>query len=216
MSRFDIPFLLMQSGLLAALAFLPVFVVAALSPRRRWALPLVLTCGIIGWALVFYLAVGEVGRYLHGEAPYKPFRVGPSVFGLWDSFRWLSLVFWVPLLGAYLALRTLIPWRPGRGPVLGALLFCAVVVTTLAWWSSLEDTFVAPGFSWRSWNTVGQGMTRSEVHTLLGPPLPIEFQPAFARDQNAECWVSNLSVGYFAAVWFERDSVKRLRLWYSD
>ena len=76
MSGFDIPFLLMQSGLLVALVFLPVFVVAGFSPTRRWAVPLVLTCGLIGWALAFYLAVGHVGlavgqagRYLPSEAP---------------------------------------------------------------------------------------------------------------------------------------------------
>ena len=216
MNRFDIPFLAIQSGFLVALAFVPVFAVAVFSPRRRWALPVVLTCGIVAWALVFYLTVGEVGRYLQGEAPYRPFRVGPSIFGLWDSFRWFVLVFWIPVLGAYLAVRTLIPWRPGRRSIVGGLLLCAIVATTLAWWSSLEDTFVAPGFSWRSWSTIRQGMTRAEVHSLLGPPLPSGFQPAFARDENAETWASHLSVGYFAVVWFEQDRVKRIRLWYAD
>ncbi len=88
--------------------------------------------------------------------------------------------------------------------------------TGVAWWSSLEDTFVAPGFSWQSWELIRKGMTRADVERLLGPPITEELKPAFARAQFAECWVSNLSVGYFATVWFESGRVTRTQFWYSD
>ena len=214
--QFDISFLVRQSGLLVALAYLPLFAVAGSSPKRRGLVPLILVCALVGWALVFYSAVGAVGRYLPDEVPYKPFRIGPSVFGLWGTARLLALVFWAPILGAYLLLRTMKWFRPRYGLVVGTLLCGAIVATTVAWWASLEDTFTTPAFSWRSWNAIQPGMPRPEVHALLGPPIPAAFQPAFARGQDTEFWVVNLSRGYAAAVWFEQDRVKTARLWYSD
>lgn len=215
----DMSYLLVQSAILVGLAFVPLFLISAISPRRRWLIPLVLVCAVVGWAVVFSSVVAEVGRYLPAEPPYKPFRVGPSAFGVWDGIPRLALTFWGPVLVTYVAIHVVARRRNLKirsALVIVAIVSSSVLGTALAWWSSLEDTFATPAFSWGPWQAIHQGMTREEVHQLLGPPLPDAFQPSFARDQGAECWVSNLSVGYFAAVWFDGDRVRRTRFWYSD
>jgi hypothetical protein len=220
LDQLDVPYLLVQTGLLVGLAFVPLFLISVVSPRRRWLSLFVLACAVVAWAVVFWSVVVEVDRYLPtGDAPYKPFRVGPSLFGIWDSIPFFAMVLWGPTLGAYWVIRIVARRRHLRirpilviiGIVLGSLFSAAVV-----WWASLEDTFSTPGFSWKIWQDIRQGMTREEVHRILGPPLPGSLQPSFAREQGAEVWVSNLSVGYFAVVWFENNRVARTRLWYSD
>jgi hypothetical protein len=220
LDRLDIPYLLVQTGLLVGLAFMPLLLIAVVSPRRRWLSPIVLGCAVVGWVVIFSSVVAEVGRYLPtGELVYRPFRVGPSVFGIRDCIPLFALFLWAPVLTAYGAVRVVARWRTLRVPyalvIAGILSWCALGAA-FAWWCSLEDTFSTPGFSWRAWQGVRQGMTREEVHRALGPPLPHILQPSFAREQSAECWVSNLSAGYFAAVWFVNDRAATVRLWYSD
>ena len=55
-----------------------------------------------------------------------------------------------------------------------------------------EDTVFADGFSLWKWRQLRSGMTRSEVHALLGEPLRghCSFAP------SAECWVANFSAGH--------------------
>jgi hypothetical protein len=224
-ARFDIGFMLRQCALIAGLAFIPLVAIAALSRRRRWLLPLSLACGGAAWIVLFLTVFQRIDSIRRDSLPYQPFRVGPSIFALWDILLLLGFTVWLPTLVIYLLARHLVGRRRHSfSPVVVVACFLIYSLVGTAWtwfwlrmaeWSH-EDTFTAPGFSWAAWKLVRPGMTRTEVEAHLGPPISPEFRPAFAQQQGAECWVSNLSAGYFAAVWFESDKVVRKQFWYSD
>lgn len=223
--RLDILFLLRQCGIIAGLTFVPLVAIACLSPRRRWLLPLSLVCGGAAWVVLFAALFSGMNGIARGPLPYQPFRVGPSAFALWDILKLLSLTLWLPTVVVYGLLRYFVARRHygiGRSAVVLSFLIYSILGTTWTWlwlrvaeWSH-EDTFAAPGFSWAGWTQVREGMSRADVEAQLGQPIPVAFKPAFAREQGAECWVTNLSAGYFAAVWFQNDRVSRKQFWYSD
>ncbi len=223
--RFDVPFLFRQCAVIAGLTFVPPFVVAWILPRRRFLVPLVLICFAVVSVLLFYLSYRELDAFHRDPLPYRPFRVGPSWFGVWDIFKALALTLWLPtvalygLTGWFLARKDRRLYGP---PALAAFLAYAIIGTgctgfwlTVGEWMH-EDTFSSSGFSWVGWERVRVGMSRSEVVAVLGPPLSNGFKPAFAQQQGAECWVSNLTAGYFAAVWFHNDTVSDKQFFYSD
>jgi outer membrane protein assembly factor BamE (lipoprotein component of BamABCDE complex) len=106
-----------------------------------------------------------------------------------------------------------------HGVVVVALLVymaLAVLVTTseiaLAEYAH-EDTIFADGFSLTRWRQLRIGMTKPEIHEIMGSPLPSDV---CLFGDAAECWVSNNSAGHFAVVWFAANRATRVYRWYSD
>jgi hypothetical protein len=218
----DVLFLVRQDGAIAALTFLPLLLVGAVSPKRKWLFPLGLSCSLGGWlALVVFstLTLGMITRPWPA-IPYRPLHIGPSVFALIENGVVLGVTLWVPAAVVYIGLRylaeNLVVIRLGRSAAIAAFLTYTVVATPWAWLVSMEDTFAAPGFTRARWSDVEVGMTRTDVEKVLGPPIRDPHTLSFARDQGADCWVSNFSAGYFACLWFRSDRVERKHVWYSD
>jgi hypothetical protein len=221
-SGIDILFLLRQDAAIATLAFLPLFLVGAVSPKRRWLFPVGLSCGFGGWLALVVFSTFTLEKITQSwpTLPYRPLQIGPSGFALFENAIVLALTVWTPAAVAYIGLRYLAEnWeaiRLGKGAAITAFLTYTVVATPWAWLLSWETTFVAPGFTRVGWRQIEVGMTRTAVETTLGPPIRDPHAPAFARDQSADCWVSNFSEGHFACLWFRADQVERKLIWYSD
>jgi hypothetical protein len=177
---------------------------------------------VLVWSLLFWTVVLDSSRVWARDAvPIAPLPIGPSYLSLFDIARVVALTAWLPT-GVLLLVWG---WRrPARLRALATPLLIVFMLLTGCWASlclglieyTHEDTVYAPGFSMHAWNQVRLGMPEVDVFRLLGPPLPIELQPRFATDDGAMYWVRNWSAGHSAAVWFERQRVTRVEMWYSD
>jgi hypothetical protein len=221
-SRFDVGYAARQVTIVTAVALAPAVIWTALNARRL--LVLFVAPGFIltvGWLLCDVLETSD-RMWSHSALPYVPFKVGPSIFTVRELVWWFAITLWLPSL---LGLGVLKRWRTWRAappcPNRAIVVRLVTYMVLAAVWTSLtlvvceydhEDTVAAGGFSVSKWRQLKSGMSRREVHELLGPPLEGHCQ----FTTNAECWVSNYSAGHFAAVWFEGDRATRIQRWYSD
>ena len=221
-SNFDVGYATRQVTIVAILALAPAVLWSVLKARRLLAVvvgpALLLT---VAW-LLFVTLAGSSRVWSNSELPYVPFRVGPSDFSLRELAWWLPMSLWAPSLAWCLLLTGWRRWRAATVYSHGAIVarLAAYILVAVAWTTLTlviteydhEDTVVAEGFTPRRWERLKPGMTRTQVHELLGPPLPGHCQ----FDSIPECWVSNYSAGHFAAVWFDGDRAVRIQRWYSD
>ena len=223
--------MLRQAFLLTAMCLWPLFIFAAISPRRRRVL---IVSGIvfliIGWLLLTLSMIRiNVGIWSDSQTPYTPFRVGPSMYSLSELAMFLGLIVWMPSLLVYILIR-LIVRRRQRTDLLPKATFSHIIFFAtfglFVGWSSAwlleyahEDTIWSSRFTFYGWNQVNPGMTRDDVIALLGQPIPDEIQWGFSdADKGMErlWWVRNWSAGYFAVIWFDEDVVHKKQFWYSD
>lgn len=217
---FDVPYAIRQLMAVTCLAFAPLLLWGAIRSRRilvAGILPIV--CATTFWLLFVTLSI-SARIWSTSHMPHRPLRVGPSSLSLIDFVQTFAWLLWLPSLvgAAVLYLRR----RRGRTAlsrraafsVIGVYTAVAVLCSTvvLGAWYSHEDTVYAEGFTLAKWGRLHAGMTRADVHAVLGEPLAghCRFAPA------VECWVANYSAGHFAAVWFESDRVVRVHRWFSD
>ena len=221
-SQFDVGYAARQVTIVAILGLAPAAVWSAFNARRL--LTRVVAPGFIltvAWLLFDVIAVSS-RVWSRSGVPYVPFKVGPSLFTLQGLVWWLAISLWAPSVAAYYPVRW---WRKSRTApphsqkAIVAWLVCYMLLAIA--WTTLtlgiaeydhEDTVVADGFTESRWRQLRTGMSRAEVHELLGRPLRGLCQ----FDTVPECWVSNYSAGHFAAVWFEDDRATRIQRWYSD
>lgn len=225
-TRFDIPFVLRQVGILALVVAAPPILFSLLQVRRRLFLSAALVGGLAVWALLSWQVVSSSLAIWEGDpVPITPLPIGPSHLSI-REFVPVAAVVWLPwaLYGTVAVLRRrrrlVDDARDGRRVAIMTLYFLYSTLWVgfflFALEYSHEDTLYAEGFSKSRWDTVSNGMTVEQVSAILGPPLAASLQPAFAISQGATCWVRNWSAGHFACVWFERQKSVRVYLWYSD
>lgn len=221
-STFDVGYAARQVAVVAFLALAPAVLWSAWRARRLLVLLVVPSFGLsVAWLLFVTLAASS-RVWSFSKVPYVPLRVGPSDFTLRQLAWWLAASVWAPSLAAWLLRwwwRTRQPATQysyrSKVPGLIAYMVAAILWTTLTMGIAEydhEDTVVAQGFSLRKWEQLEPGMTRTEIHQLLGPPL----QGLCRFGSIPECWVASYSAGHFAAVWFEGDRAVRIQRWYSD
>ena len=225
-TRFDIPFVLRQVGILALVVAAPPILFSVLQVRRRLFISAALVGGLAVWALLSWQVVSSSLAIWEGDpVPITPLPIGPSYLSI-REFVPVAAVVWLPwALYATVAVlrrrrRLVDDARDGRRVAIMTLYF----IYSALWLGfflfaleySHEDTMYAEGFTKSRWDSVSKGMTEEQISAILGPPLAASLQPAFAIAQGATCWVRNWSAGHFACVWFERQKSVRVYRWYSD
>jgi hypothetical protein len=212
-SQLDTWYAARQVSILALLAFAP-FLCLRFYRRRLAAIG---GAALLGTAVALWAIVLKTSASIWSDSsvPYAPLRVGPSPFAIREMLPVVAVVVWAP---AAVAVGLAILLRSSKGRVGLAtwlatgwcgLFMCAAVVA-VEW--SHEDTVWARGFSLQRFQAVRAGMSRHEVHALLGPPL----QGPALLGPGSEAWVRNWSAGYWAVVAFDGDTVTRAQWWYSD
>ncbi len=219
-SDLDLSYLVRQLALVSTVALLPLLVFAVVSSLRRHLMPVgALAIVALTATGVWICARRSLELWGAGPPAAPPVRIGPSPFAVVDLLAFFALVTWAPL---FVALASMWWWRVVRSfrvsltyCVLGSL-WCGFWQTgaLLAFEHSHEDTQWTDGFGALGWAQVREGMSRSQVEALVGPPLPTSLQPKFLP--NALFWVRNNSAGYWAALTFRDGVVVEKRWWYSD
>lgn len=219
---FDVTYAIRQLSIVTGLTMAPVWLFGWLRARRLLLFVIAPATVLADFWFVYQTLATSAGIWNHSAFPYTPLRVGPSYLSLFELGRVLVLMLWVPFAAFWIGG---ILWRRRRREqptqnrattirvcmyLLAATCVTSVVLGVTAY--DHEDTVFASGFSLVKWQAVQTGMSRSEVHALLGNPL--EGSCTFAP--SAECWVTNFSAGHFAAVWFEDEKATRVYRWYSD
>lgn len=226
-TSFDIPCLVRQSVLVALFPSLPLIVFACIG-RRRWLWWLCGGASMASILLIFVAFLRCSMRIWHDSSlPYEPFKVGPSMYSILDALPILALTLWVPVILVLGGVLLLLHFRRRQTALPLAMfsltIFFAPFGTFWTWGMfdaiefSHEDTVWADGFTMSRWQSVTNGMSRTEVERLLGPPLP-NPPNSFVDEpgETAEWWVRNWSAGYFGVVWFEDRVAKRKHFWYMD
>jgi hypothetical protein len=222
-SGYDLPYAFRQIAAVTILVAAPAGLYTWCRRRRLFYVLIGPMASLSGLWLLFQTLATSASVWRGTQLPYTPFRVGPSYLSLLELGWILPLILWTPfaaswLLGSLWRRRRHIPRiSPGAAAlalsVYMGLATCATTMIFVGVEYAHEDTVVAPGFSLGKWRRLRIGMTREEVHRLLGEPLRGR---GCSFDPTAECWVANFSAGHFAAVWFEGDAVNRIQRWYSD
>lgn len=216
----DVAYLARQVALASSIGVLPLLVFVVASPRRRQLIPAALLV-VAGLSVAGSWTCAATSLDLwHEASPYAaPVRIGPSPFALLDLAPFYVVFVWAPL---GLVLASMWWWHQLRSLAV-SLAFCAFTGLWGGFWQtgvlvafehSHEDTIWAARFSTLGWWRVSEGMSRQEVETLIGPPLPAHLQPQFLP--GAEFWVRNGSAGYFGCLAFQNERVVEKRWWYSD
>jgi hypothetical protein len=211
------------NGWYAALVVAPALAVCVRPSRRRllWVVLPALAAFWVWFAFQTRGTIPSVGE-LNSSAAFRPARIGPSYLSVLDLAMAVPVVLWVPFVLSYISYRLLRRHRrlpPVPGGVAGVVLLTYMALAALMTSEMVlveyahEDTVFADGFSLTRWRQVRVGMTKPEVHAVMGSPLP----PDICRfGAAAECWVSNNSAGHFAVVWFADHRATRVYRWYSD
>jgi hypothetical protein len=69
---------------------------------------------------------------------------------------------------------TKVSWERGRISLLGWMILVLPLCVGLGWWLRRDSTIYAPGYSWRKFSSIRNGMTPEDVTHILGQPLSIE------------------------------------------
>ncbi len=232
-TSFDIPYLIWESALITLILAIPLIVFSFFG-RRWWVWTLTVASIAISFCVLFSLFLrGNLalwGNHLPDGLPYRPFRVGPSVYSIVRCILpFCAMTIWLPsLLIMTLVIRMLrrckqhhlIPVAMASLIILFAFIgklfiegYCFIVEF------SHEDTVWADGFTFKNWNQVEVGMTRQKVIGLLGQPFPEPISWGYREGEEGMerlWWVRNWSAGYFAVIWFDNGRVHHKQFWYSD
>ncbi|MGI5868060.1 MAG: hypothetical protein ACOX9C_01260 [Kiritimatiellia bacterium] len=210
--NWDVSYIVQQTAILSLYPVVPLLVIAVIGRRRN----LFVWCGcayIATFAVALVIIVSSALGFFGKTPPYKPFRVGPSLYSIRSLLYVFIIWLWIPALTILGALMIVIKARRKHSAIPAAMrgiAACFAIIGSI-WTVFLfhacgfmhEDTRWSANFSIRRWQQIEEGMTRQELLALMGRPLNVEK----ASGSETLMWSVFLHTGYCAKVVVEDGKV---------